>query len=136
MTRQVVSHPELAQLVEATGFSPAVRAGDFLFLTGATGGDADGTMPPDIATQVQNALGKALHIIDAAGGNADNIVEITSYHIGLKYHFDQVDHIMRDMLGLPLPAWTAVEVADLRRDGALIELRIVAHLPPAKPARK
>ncbi|MFT7135875.1 MAG: enamine deaminase RidA (YjgF/YER057c/UK114 family) [Akkermansiaceae bacterium] len=43
---------------------------------------------------------------------------------------------MRDMLGLPLPAWTAVEVADLRRDGALIELRIVAHLPPAKPARK
>ncbi|NOR31562.1 MAG: RidA family protein, partial [Sulfitobacter sp.] len=110
--------------------------GDFLFLTGATGGDADGVMPPDIATQVQNALGKALHIIDAAGGNADSIVEITSYHIGLKYHFDQVDHIMREMLGLPLPAWTAVEVADLRRDGALIELRIVAHVPPANPARK
>ena len=136
MARHVVSPPELVQLVEATGFSPAVRAGDFLFLTGATGGDADGVMPPDIATQVQNALGKALHIIDAAGGNADSIVEVTSYHIGLKYHFDQVDHIMREMLGLPLPAWTAVEVADLRRDGALIEFRIVAHLTPAKPSRK
>jgi enamine deaminase RidA (YjgF/YER057c/UK114 family) len=136
MARQVVSPPELAQLVAATGFSPAVRAGDFLFLTGATGGDAKGVMPPDIAAQVRNALGKALHIIGAAGGTADSIVEITSYHIGLKYHFDQVDHVMHEMLGLPLPAWTAVEVADLRRPGALIECRIVAHLPPAKPDRK
>ncbi|SFS38086.1 Enamine deaminase RidA, house cleaning of reactive enamine intermediates, YjgF/YER057c/UK114 family [Sulfitobacter marinus] len=136
MARDVVSPPELAQLIEATGFSPAVRAGDFLFLTGATGGDSEGVMPPDITRQVQNALGKALLIIDAAKGNADSIVEVTSYHIGLKYHFDQVNDVMRDMLGVPLPAWTAVEVADLRRPGALIELRIVAHLPTPKPARK
>ena len=54
---------------------------------------------------------------------------MTSYHIDITSHFDTIDPILRDMLGVPLPAWTAVEVAGLRRAGAVIELRVVAHLP-------
>ena len=129
MSRQAIFPPELAQLVEETGFSPAVRAGDFVFLTGATGGSANGDMPEDIETQCRNALAKALTVIAAAGGTAQNIVEVTSYHIGLRQHFDTVDAVFREILGTPLPAWTAVEVAGLRRPGALVEFRIVVHLP-------
>tara|TARA_R110002049_G_scaffold10127_9_gene50621 strand:+ start:613 stop:1008 length:396 start_codon:yes stop_codon:yes gene_type:complete len=129
MTRQAVFPAELAAIGAATGFSPAVRAGDFLFLTGATGGDADGQMPPDADTQVRSALTKALSVITAAGGDTDSIVEITSYHTQLRADFDVIDAALREVLGLPLPAWTAVEVAGLRRAGAVVELRIVAHLP-------
>lgn len=127
--REVVFPPDLAQAVAASGFSPAVRAGEFLFLTGATGADAAGTMPPDASCQTRNALAKVAQILAAVGADAQAVVEVTSYHIGISEHFDAVDAILREVLGVPLPAWTAVEVAGLRRPGAVIELRIVAHLP-------
>lgn len=129
VSRDVVFPPSLAVAVAASGFSPAVRAGDLLFLTGATGGDEKGVMPEGANAQTRNALAKAITILDAAQGSAQSVVEVTSYHLGLKSHFDQVDAILREMLGTPLPAWTAVEVAGLRREGAVIELRIVAHIP-------
>lgn len=127
--REVVSPAALAELAAASGFSPAVRAGDFLFLTGATGGDITGVMPEGAGNQTRNALMKALAVIDAAGGAAQCVVEMTSYHVGMDHHFDTVDAVVREVLGLPLPAWTAVEVAGLRRTGAVIELRIVAYVP-------
>ena len=127
--REVIFPTALAQAVAASGFSPAVRAGDMLFLTGATGADASGVMPPDAESQTRNAIGKALEILAAANTDAQAVVEVTSYHIGIQDHFDAVDAILRELLGVPLPAWTAVEVAGLRRPGAVIELRIVAHAP-------
>ncbi len=86
-------------------------------------------MPDDAATQTRNALVKVCAILAAAQAEPQSVVEMTSYHIGLQSHFDAVDAILREVLGTPLPAWTAVEVAGLRRPGALIELRIVAHIP-------
>lgn len=127
--RQVVFPPALAQAVAASGFSPAVRAGDILYLTGATGADPTGVMPEDAGTQTRNALSKVCTILEAAGADRDAVVEVTSYHVGLKHHFEAVDALMRDVLGTPLPAWTAVEVAGLRRHGAVVEFRIVAHIP-------
>ena len=129
MTREVVAPPALAEAVAATGFSPAVRAGNLLFLTGATGGGPDGAMPDDPAEQVRNALTKAATILAEAGGGLEHVVEMTSYHVGLRGHWDAVEPVLRKTLGEPLPAWTAVEVAGLRRPGAVIELRLVAHLP-------
>lgn len=127
--RQVVFPPALADAVAASGFSPAVRAGDMLYLTGATGSAADGTMPDDAAQQTRNALQKSLVILAAVQADARAVVEVTSYHVGLREHFDTVDALLREMLGTPLPAWTAVEVAGLRRPGAVVEFRIVAHVP-------
>ena len=62
--RKAVFPPELAEAVAATGFSPAVRAGDFIFLTGATGGLPDGTMPATAAEQTDIALGKVAMILE------------------------------------------------------------------------
>ena len=129
MPRTVVEPPALAGAAAASGFSAAVRAGELLFLTGMTGGDRDGRMSATAARQVRNALAKADEILAAAGGTLADVVEMTSYHIGLREHWGEVEPKLRDALGMPLPAWTAVEVAGLRRAGAVIELRLVAHLP-------
>ena len=88
-------------------------------------------MPKDAQTQTRNALNKVLEILAAVDTNEQAIVEMTSYHVGISAHFDVVDSVLREMLGTPLPAWTAVEVAGLRRAHAVIELRIVAHVPQA-----
>lgn len=127
--REAIFPPSLAEAVAASGFSPAVRAGDMIYLTGATGGGPDGTMPDSAVRQTRNALNKVHAILDVAGVTPSAVVEVTSYHIGLREHFDDIDAIFREVLGTPLPAWTAVEVAGLRRPKAVIEMRFVVYAP-------
>ena len=126
--RRAVVPEALAELAAASGFSPAVRAGDFLYLTGATGGDAAGIMPQDVAEQTRNALSKAMTIIAEVGADESNVVEMTSYHLAIDQTFEPVEAEVRRVFSNPLPAWTAVEVAGLRRPGAMVELRLVVYL--------
>lgn len=132
--RQAIVPDALKQAAAATGFSPAIRAGEFLFLTGATGGRADGTMPEDAADQARIALDKARTVLAAAGADESHVVELTSYHRDIDTTFAEVQLVLEDVFSPPIPAWTAVEVAGLRRPGALMEFRIVAHAPAAPPA--
>jgi enamine deaminase RidA (YjgF/YER057c/UK114 family) len=83
-------------------------------------------MPPDIATQTRNAFAKIARVLAEAGATLDDIVEMTSYHIGLRDHFNAFDDIRCELLSSPYPAWTAIEAAGLRRPGALVELRVIA----------
>ena len=106
--------------------SPAIVSGGHVFLTGMTGGDADGRMPEDPAAQMRNAFDKIGAILREADLSFGSIVEMTTYHIGLRAHFDLFDSIRLDYLQQPWPAWTAVEVAGLRREGAIIEIRVIA----------
>jgi enamine deaminase RidA (YjgF/YER057c/UK114 family) len=128
MKRRAVIPPALAKAAEAAGFSPAIRAGDFLFLTGATGSGPDGVMPQDAHTQAKNALSKVADILAEAGVDEASVVELTSYHTDIDADFAEVEAIVTRVFSPPLPAWTAVEIAKLRRPGARVEFRIVAHL--------
>ncbi|MGI3184509.1 Rid family hydrolase [Nioella aestuarii] len=130
--RQAVLPESLRDAVAATGFSPAIRAGEFLFLTGATGGLPDGTMPATGGAQAEVALGKALTVLNAAELGPEAVVELTSYHTAIAEDFDDIQSVVTRLLGTPLPAWTAVEVAGLRRPGARVEFRIVAHVQGAE----
>ena len=132
--RQAILPDALKEAVAATGFSPAIRAGDFLFLTGATGGRGDGTMPESAADQTRIALDKAQTVLAAEGADETNVVEMTSYHLDIATTFAPVQATLEQIFTPPLPAWTAVEVAGLRRPGALVEFRLVAHTPEARPS--
>lgn len=132
--RQAIIPDALKQAAAATGFSPAIRAGDFIYLTGATGGRPDGTMPQNAADQTRIALGKAQTVLAAAGADEGHVVEMTSYHVDIASTFAPVQSTLEQIFTPPLPAWTAVEVAGLRRPGALVEFRLVAHAPQDDPA--
>ncbi|MGL5008792.1 MAG: Rid family hydrolase, partial [Paracoccaceae bacterium] len=54
------------------------------------------------------------------------VVEMTSYHVALRAHFDLFNRVRAAYVRDPFPAWTAVEVAGLRREGALVEIRVIA----------
>lgn len=124
MPRAVVPKP-FAEAAALLGLSPGVMSGGHLFLSGATGA-AGAWMPEDARTQFRNAFDKIGLVLAEAGMGFGDVVEMTSYHIGLRGHFDAFDEIRRIYLSEPWPAWTAVEVAGLRRPGALVEIRVVA----------
>lgn len=126
MTQQSVIPEALSGAYHIMKMSPGVISGDHLFLTGMTGGSLDGIMPEEPAKQMRNAFDKIGLILKEAGLSFDSIVEMTTYHVGLREHFDLFAEIRADYVRDPYPAWTAVEVAGLRREGAVIEIRAIA----------
>ena len=130
MTKRAIVPPEFRAAAEQLKMSPAIVSGQHVFLTGVTGSDRQGAMPEDPANQMRNAFEKIGGVLREAGLTFRSLVEMTSYHVGLRDHFDLFDSIRLDYVEEPYPAWTAVEVAGLRREGAIVEIRAIATLDP------
>lgn len=134
-------------------FAPAMRAGGLIFCSGIIGTSPDGLPPaeglagaaaaatdPEAAVQAlvavrdpqaqfETAFAALRAILNAAGADLSDVVELTSYHVDMSAHIDTFTRVRDRMLRAPWPAWTAVEVAGLILPGALVELRAVAEAP-------
>ena len=111
-------------------FSPAVRVGDLLFISGTTAGDERGAIvaPGDIVGQTRYIYQKFAALLAAAGGGLEHIVETTEY-ITTTENYRRTADLRRELFRPPYPAATGVIVAGLLREGALIEISAVAVLP-------
>jgi enamine deaminase RidA (YjgF/YER057c/UK114 family) len=130
MTQRAIYPPGSFTTAHDIMVSPGVISGGHIFLTGMTGSRADGSMPSDPAEQIRAAFEKIGAVLQEAGLTHRSIVEMTSYHVGLRDHFDLFNMIRSEYVQEPFPAWTAVEVAGLRRVGAFVEIRVIASHEP------
>lgn len=115
---------------ERMTFSPAVRVGNLVFLSGSTAGDANGNIvaPGDIAGQTRYIFEKFAVILESVGGSLANIVETTDYVLSLE-DYKKTAQVRRELFkGPPWPAATGVVVSGLVREGALIEIKAIAAL--------
>lgn len=126
MAKRAIVPPALRAASEDLNMSPAILSGGHIFLTGATGGDLQGPMPDDPEAQMRHAFDKMTLILEEAGLSLQSTVEMTTYHVGLRDHFEIFDAVRLEYFEAPYPAWTAVEFAGLRREGAVLEIRAVA----------
>lgn len=126
MTRRAIVPPEFRAAAEQLKVSPGILSGTHLFLTGVTGSDRDGRLPQDPVTQMRNAFEKIDTVLRTADLTFRSVMEMTSYHVGLRDHFDLFASLRLGYITEPYPAWTAVEVAGLRREGAIVEIRVIA----------
>ncbi|HEY8381406.1 MAG TPA: RidA family protein [Microvirga sp.] len=126
MPKRAIVPPQVRAAAEQLRMSPAILSGQHVFLTGVTGSDPQGHMPADPETQFRNAFEKIGAVLREAGLTFGAVVEMTTYHVGLRAHFDLFDRVRLAYVDEPYPAWTAVEVAGLRREGAVVEIRIIA----------
>ena len=111
-------------------FSPAVRAGNLLYISGMTAADEKGVLigPGDIVRQTDFIFEKMGRILAAAGADFSNIVETTDYYLTLEGYAQTAAVRKKVFGGPPYPAATGVQVAGLIRPGALIEIKAVAVL--------
>jgi enamine deaminase RidA (YjgF/YER057c/UK114 family) len=114
---------------EKMTFSPAVRAGNFLFISGHTATDENRNVVGvgDIAEQTRCIFRKFDAILKLAGGSFDNIVETTEYFLTLDDYKKTADVRREFFKGLLYPAATGVLVASLIRKDALIEIKATAY---------
>jgi enamine deaminase RidA (YjgF/YER057c/UK114 family) len=110
-------------------FSPAIRVGNLLFISGTTATDETLKIVGigDIAEQTRQIFRKWEPILRAAGATFDNIVETTDYYVTLEGYARTAD-VRREFFRPPYPAATGVQVAGLIRPEALIEIKGIAVL--------
>jgi enamine deaminase RidA (YjgF/YER057c/UK114 family) len=111
-------------------FSPALRAGRLLFISGTTATDEQGQLvsPGDIVGQARHIYEKFGRLLAAAGGGLEHVVETTEYIVTTENYRGTAD-VRRAVFRRPYPAATGIIVAGLLRPGALIEISAVAVLP-------
>ena len=111
-------------------FSPAVRVGNLVFLSGTTATDDQGNIvgPGDIVVQTRQIFHKFSLILESVGGSLANIVETTDYVLSLD-DYKKTAQLRRELFkGPPWPAATGVVVSGLVRKDALIEIKGIAAL--------
>ncbi|UJA21247.1 RidA family protein [Thermoleophilia bacterium SCSIO 60948] len=110
-------------------FTHTVEARGLVFCSGVTGTSVDGRVDPDPATQFHQAFEHLRAYLEPAGCSIGDLVEITSYHVGLREHLEPFLAVKDRWIEPPYPAWSAIGVSELITPGALVEIRAVAEPP-------
>jgi enamine deaminase RidA (YjgF/YER057c/UK114 family) len=109
--------------------SPAVRAGDLVFVAGQVGVDAAGETlsPGDARAQARVAFERIGELLELAGGGMDDIVDLMSFHHDVR-EIDAVFEVAREYIDGDYPAWTPVGMLGSYRSDLLVSIRAIAHL--------
>lgn len=108
-------------------YSPAVRAGAFVYVsgqvprdprTGALAGD-------DVATQTRQVLSNLQRVLEQVGGSLADVVSVTVY-LAHAEDWGAMNEVYANAFHVPFPSRTTVG-AELR--GVLVEISAVAYLP-------
>lgn len=104
-------------------FAPAVRHGELILCSGQIGrGD---TLEEEFRSAWQE-IGRTL---EAAGVGYGDIVELTSYHVGMRETIQAFMQVKDEFIKEPYPAWTAIGISELAFPGSHAEIRVTARKP-------
>ena len=115
-------------LYEKYGFSPAIRSGDLLFVSGQVGSRPDGSPEPDFEAQVRRAFVNLEATLEAAGCTLADIVDLTTFHTDPEKQFGVYRRVKSEKFSkAPFPNATAVGVNWLA--GFDFEIKVIARIP-------
>ena len=108
-------------------YSPAVLAGDFLFVSGQIAIGPDGELhSASAAEQARLALKNLVRVLRAAGCGPEDLVKVTIYLSDMG-DFPAVNEVYSGFFKDPYPARATVEVGALPK-GAKVEIEAIAYL--------
>jgi enamine deaminase RidA (YjgF/YER057c/UK114 family) len=116
--------PTYTPVVEVTG------PGRMIYTSGEQGRDKDGKVLPDIRSQSIQTLENIKASLAAVGATFDHVIKFNVYMLDLQRDLPVFSEIKRRYINNNAPpASTTVQVSQLTR-GALLEVEIIASLPP------
>ena len=115
------------------------RAGDFLIVSGTSARRADnsidgakvdelGTTQLDIRAQTRAVIENVRDILQSAGAQLDDLVEISTYLVNMN-DFGGYNEVYGEYFGHDGPSRTTVAVHQLPHPHLLIEIRALAYKP-------
>jgi len=125
MARQAITTDTIAKPVGP--FSPAVRAGDTLYLSGQVAQDpATGQLiSGDVAAQTERIFRNIEAVLHAAKSSLEHVIKVTVYLTDMK-DYAAMNEVYGRQFKAPHPARTTVAAAALPL-GAMVELEVIAR---------
>ena len=127
MTINVIVPEKDKALYNSFHFAPAVRSGNLLICSGQLGTDAEGKVPESPEDEFRLAWQAVGKVLAEAGLDFSNVVEYTTYHVGLQQHTRTFMQVRDEFVSEPWPAWTAIGITELAVPGARVEIRVMAE---------
>jgi enamine deaminase RidA (YjgF/YER057c/UK114 family) len=126
MTRKVSTKTPWEPVV---GYSRAVAAGDFVFVSGCTS-VADGVFvhPCDAGAQTTQAIANVAHALESLGVGLADVVRTRMYVTDIS-RWEEIGLAHGAAFGESMPATSMVEVAALVDPRMLVEVEAVAYKP-------
>ena len=103
------------------GYSRAVRAANWIAVTGSVGINADGTYSKSLGDQTRRSLEIIRAAIEALGGRIENVIRTRMYVTDVS-KWEEVAKVHGEVFGEIRPATTIVEIARLIDADAHIEI--------------
>ena len=111
-------------------FTHAVRAGEFLYVSGIVAVDGHGDLVggDDVVAQTRQVFENMRAVLGAAGCGFADVVKVTIFLTDVDDR-PLINPVRQEVFGATRPASTLVEVPRLAVDGAKVEIECVALVP-------
>ena len=113
-------------------YSPAVDAGDYVYVSGQGPLRRDGNSPPDFKAAVKQAFDNVKTIITAAGLTLENVV-YTQIYLEDMSKYDEMNQVFSEVFGKAPPARAVLGVARVPQSPIQISAVAVRNLADKKP---
>lgn len=114
------------QTYEQFRFAPAVKKGNTVYVSGVIGTDENGKVPEDAGEEFAAAFAQLKTTLELAGATMADVVELTSFHVGIGATLGSFMKAKAALMGEPHPAWTAIGCTELALPGARAEVKATA----------
>jgi enamine deaminase RidA (YjgF/YER057c/UK114 family) len=141
MKKELVSIPGYSGGLGGRAWSPGLKVGPWLFLSGITAVDYQqnrtigrGPQPspftpgrPDPESQWRQVLSNIKELLEAAGGTMADVVVANVFVTDMHYYYDY-EWIRKEYFSEPYPVCTAVEVNSLVSPDWILEIEVQAYI--------
>lgn len=109
----------------AGAYSPAVRAGDFVFVSGQVPKDpATGHIEGDVGQQTRRVLENLRTVLGSAGATLDDVVSVTAYLSDIR-DWEAFNAVYSEIFQPPYPTRTTLGAG---LHGFLVEINAIAYV--------
>lgn len=117
--------PSAEMAAPAGAYSPALRAGDFVYVSGQVPKDPrTGEIPADVEAQTRQTLANVRAALAAAGATLDDVVSVL-VHLADIEDWGKFNAVYKETFRAPYPTRTVVGA---HLHGFLVEITVVAYI--------
>lgn len=141
MKKQVITSPDYKGGLGGRVWSPGLKVGPWLYVSGITAvdygtqtmvgvGEQPSPMTPgkvDAEAQWRQVLSNIKGLVENAGGTMGDIVMANVFVTDMHYYYDY-EWVRREYFVEPYPVCTAVEVSRLVHPDWVLEIECIAHI--------
>jgi len=127
--RQSIVPSGMEAVYDDIHYSPAVRVGRTIYISGQIGRDDQLAVISDNEAQIVQAFENLKLVVEAAGATMEDIVDLTTFHTDMR-DLRLFMNVRDRYLTANYPAWTAIGASALGGvPGLIVEIKAIAVLP-------